>query len=102
MEVYRILCTVVLLIGLCTPCEGLFGSTSLQDYIDSFVDAAKYKLEGKLSLNDSTISQIWSYFKSKYNRVYSSIGLLEIKLFLKILLCFFDYRRRERTFSCIS
>jgi len=97
MEVYRILCTVVLLIGLCTPCEGLFGSTSLQDYIDSFVDAAKYKLEGKLSLNDSTISQIWSYFKSKYNRVYSSIGLLEIRLFLKILFCvFFVDEEKER------
>ena len=75
------LSTVIILLGLCIPCEGLFGSTSLQDYIDSFVDAAKFKLEGKLSLNDSTISHIWSYFKTKYNRAYSSMGLLEIKLF---------------------
>ncbi|CAF1551468.1 unnamed protein product [Adineta ricciae] len=65
--------TVILLIGLCMPSEGLFSGASLQDYIDSFVDVAKYKIEGKLSLNDSSIGQIWSFFKSKYGRVYSSI-----------------------------
>ncbi|CAF1360292.1 unnamed protein product [Adineta steineri] len=73
MKTYRILFTFILLIGLCRPSEGLFNSISLQDYIDSFVDAAKFKIEEKLSLNDSTISHIWSYFKTKYNRVYSSI-----------------------------
>ena len=74
----RMLCTTILLIGLCTTSEGLFGGASLQDYIDSFVDAAKYKIEGKLSLNDSSIGQIWSFFKSKYGRVYTSIGLYRV------------------------
>ncbi|UJR21801.1 hypothetical protein I4U23_024879 [Adineta vaga] len=69
MKVYRILCTVILLSG----CQGLFSGTSLQDYIESFVDAAKFKIEGKLNMNDSSISQIWSFFKSKYGRVYSSM-----------------------------
>jgi hypothetical protein len=74
MKLYWILFSVIFLLSSCTPTQGLFTSSSLQDYIDSFVDAAKYKLDGILNLNDSTIDRIWSYFKSKYGRVYSSLG----------------------------
>jgi hypothetical protein len=68
-----ILFSVILLLGFCTSAQGLFGTSTLQDYADSFVDAAKYQINGMLSLNDSSISRIWSYFQSRYNRSYSSI-----------------------------
>jgi hypothetical protein len=74
MKVDRILFTVIILIGLCIPCQGIFGGTSLQDFVDDIVDAAKSHFEGILSLNDSAIGEIWYFFKSKYRRVYSSIG----------------------------
>lgn len=67
-----------LLLIFCTPTEGLFGGSSLQEYVDGFVDAAKFQLNGILSLNDSSINRIWSYFKSKYGRAYSSLGLFGI------------------------
>ncbi|CAF1582317.1 unnamed protein product [Rotaria magnacalcarata] len=73
MRSYGIFFIGIFSIGLYTPCEGIFGSSSLQDYIDSLVDAARFKFDGVLSLNDSAIHQIWSFFKNKYGRVYSSI-----------------------------
>jgi hypothetical protein len=74
MKLYWILFSAFFLLSFCKPAQGLFGDSSLQDYIDNFVDAAKFKLNGILSLNDSTINRIWSYFKSKYGRAYSSLG----------------------------
>ncbi|CAF3280247.1 unnamed protein product [Rotaria socialis] len=74
MRLYGIFFTGIILISLCTPCEGIFGSSSLQDYVDSLVDAAKFKFDGVLNLNDSVINQIWSAFKTKYGRAYSSLG----------------------------
>jgi hypothetical protein len=72
MKLFAIVLTVIILIG---SSEGLFGGQSVQDYIDNLVDKAKLKLEETLSLNDSTIQYIWTYFKSKYHRAYSSFGL---------------------------
>ncbi|CAF0831642.1 unnamed protein product [Rotaria sp. Silwood1] len=72
MKLYWFLFSAIYLFGLYKPTQGLFDGSSLQDYIDNFVDAAKFKLEGMLSLNDSTVSRIWSYFKSKYGRAYAS------------------------------
>ena len=74
MKWYGILFTLIVLIVLCKPCEGLFHRLSLQDYVDSFIDAAKFQIEGILSLNDSSINKIWTFFKSKYGRGYSSFG----------------------------
>jgi hypothetical protein len=74
MKLHWILVSAICLLIFCTPTQGLFSGTSLQDYVDSFVDAAKYKFDGMLSLNDSVVSRIWSYFKSKYGRAYSSLG----------------------------
>ena len=74
MKFYGILFTAILLIGLSIPCEGLFHGTSFQDYVDSFVDAAQFQLDGIININASSISDIWSYFKSKYGRIYSSFG----------------------------
>ncbi len=74
MKLYWILLSSIFLLSFCTPVQGLFGDSSLQDYIDNFVDATKFKLNGILSLNDSAINRIWSYFKSKYGRAYSSLG----------------------------
>jgi hypothetical protein len=74
MKVYRILFSISIFLGLFLPCEGLFGGDSLQDFIDGFVDAAKFHLEGIISLNDSAIHEMWYYFKTKYHRVYSTIG----------------------------
>lgn len=70
---WAVLCALCLL-GCCAPVQGLFGSSSLQDYVDGLVDAAKFKLEGMLSINDSTVNRMWSYFKSTYGRAYSSMG----------------------------
>ncbi|CAF2421402.1 unnamed protein product [Rotaria sp. Silwood2] len=72
MKLHWFLFSAIYLFGLCKPTQGLFDGLSLQDYIDNFVDAAKFKLNGMLSLNDSTVSRIWSYFKSKYGRAYAS------------------------------
>jgi hypothetical protein len=74
MKLYWILLSTIFLLGFCTPAQGLFGGLSLQDYIDGIVDATKFKINGILSLNDSTIARVWSYFKSKYGRVYTSLG----------------------------
>ena len=74
MKLHWILFSAIVLLSFCTPTQGLFGGLSLQDYVDNFIDAAKFKLDGILSLNDSTINRIWSYFKSKYGRAYSSLG----------------------------
>lgn len=75
MKVPGILFSTLLLLVFCTPTEGLFGGASLQDYVDGFVDAAKFQINGMLSLNDSSVNRIWTYFKSKYGRAYSSLGL---------------------------
>lgn len=74
MKVYWILFSTFILFNFCIPVQGLFSDSNLQDYVDSFIDAAKFKLNGILSLNDSSINRIWSYFKSKYGRAYSSLG----------------------------
>jgi hypothetical protein len=74
MKLHWILFSAILLLGFCTPAQGLFSGLSLQDYVDQVVDNTKFKLNGILSLNDSTVVRIWSYFKSKYGRVYSSFG----------------------------
>jgi hypothetical protein len=74
MKLHWLLFSAIFLLGFCTPAQGLFGSSSLQNYIDNLVDAAKFQLNGMLSLNDSTINRIWSYFKSQYGRSYSSLG----------------------------
>ena len=55
-------------------CEGLFGGASFQDYVDRVVDVAKLQLDGVVNLNDSAINNIWMYFKTKYGRVYSTVG----------------------------
>ena len=62
MKLYRILFSISIFLGLFLPCEGLFGGDSLQDYIDSFVDTAKFKLNGILSLNDSAINRYMVLF----------------------------------------
>ena len=74
MKLYWVLLSAIFLLGFCTPAQGLFGGASLQDYIDQVVDNAKLQLNGILSLNDSTVNRIWTYFKSKYGRVYTSLG----------------------------
>jgi len=74
MKLYGILFAVIFLISLCTASDELLGRTSLQDYIDSFIDAARFKYQGVLSLNDTAIRRIWSFFKAKYHRLYSSSG----------------------------
>ena len=74
MKVYRILFKVIFVLGLCLSCEGFFKSESLQDFIEDIVDIAKFHYNGMRSLNDSTINEIWYFFKTKYHRVYSSIG----------------------------
>ncbi|CAF3536832.1 unnamed protein product [Rotaria socialis] len=72
MKFYWVLFSTIFLLSIFTPTESLFSGTTFQDFVDSFVDASKFKFEGILSLNDSAISRIWSYFKSKYGRVYAS------------------------------
>ncbi|CAF0799668.1 unnamed protein product [Adineta ricciae] len=73
MKLQWILFFSICLVGFSTPVQGLFSGTSLQDYIDGLVDAAKFKIQGMVSLNDTTVGRMWSYFKSKYGRVYSSL-----------------------------
>lgn len=73
MKLYGILFTTIFLLSIFVPAQSLFGGTSLQDFVDSFIDAAKFKLDGIDSLNDTAIGHIWSYFKTKYGRVYSSL-----------------------------
>ena len=69
------LVVAVLVLAAATTAEGLFSSgSSLQNYVDGFVDAAKARVEGAVSLNDTAVSRIWAYFKTKYGRTYSSMG----------------------------
>ncbi|CAF3313614.1 unnamed protein product [Rotaria sp. Silwood2] len=72
MKLYIILFTLILLIGLCTSSEEFHDRRSLQDYVDRLVDANKFRLQGVSSINDTTIRRIWSFFKEKYRRFYSS------------------------------
>lgn len=97
MKLHWVLFSAILLLGFCTPIEGLFGSSSLQDYIDGFVDAAKFQINGMLSLNDSTVSRVWSYFKSHYGRAYSSLGLFEMSSFCfpRISFVFFSQTKKN-------
>ncbi|CAF3763071.1 unnamed protein product [Rotaria sp. Silwood1] len=75
MKLYVILFTLIFLIGFCTSTDQLLAHTSLQDYVDNFVADGKIQLlSGRLKLNDSVIRQIWSFFKEKYHRFYSSNG----------------------------
>ncbi|CAF3966931.1 unnamed protein product [Rotaria sordida] len=74
MKLYGILFIVIFLISLCTASDELLDRRSLQDYIDSFIDIGKLKNEGVLSLNGTTLRKIWSFFKAKYHRSYSSTG----------------------------
>ena len=75
MKLYEIIFAVSFLIAVTVPCEGLFNGESLQDYIDRFVDRTKARWEDVVNLNDSAVNRIWNYFKTKYDRVYSSSGL---------------------------
>ncbi|CAF4310722.1 unnamed protein product, partial [Rotaria sordida] len=73
MKLYVILFTLILLIGFCTSTNRLLARRSLQDYVDSFVNIGKIQLRGGvLKLNDTVIRRIWSFFKAKYRRIYSS------------------------------
>ncbi|CAF4217233.1 unnamed protein product [Rotaria sordida] len=74
MKLYGILFIVIFLIDLCTARDKFLDRRSLQDYIDSFIDIGKLKNEGVLSLNGTTLRKIWSFFKAKYHRWYSSTG----------------------------
>ncbi|CAF3301378.1 unnamed protein product [Rotaria sp. Silwood2] len=74
MKLSIILFSLILLVGLCTSSEEFHDRRSLQEYVDSFVDVNKFKLRGSSSINGSAISQIWSFFKAKYRRYYSSTG----------------------------
>ena len=65
---------VILVVCLNLPVNAFFGTDSLQDFVESLVDATKFKLEGQLNLNDSAFGRVWSMFKSNYGRAYSSIG----------------------------
>lgn len=78
MRISSFLCFTVLLLVCAVPAQGLFSSGSLQDYVEGLVDAAQFKLQGMLSVNDSTLGRIWSYFKTKYGRAYASLGQLHI------------------------
>lgn len=73
MKSCGILFLTIVLLGFCvTKTDGLFESLNLQEYVDKVVDIAKFKLDGILSVNDSTVSRIWSFFKTTYGRSYSS------------------------------
>ncbi|CAF1251730.1 unnamed protein product [Rotaria sordida] len=72
MKLYGILFTFILLIGLSSCRDKFLTRTSVQDYVDKFVDVVKFKHQGILSLNKTAIRQIWSFFKAKYRRFYSS------------------------------
>ncbi|CAF3825991.1 unnamed protein product [Rotaria sp. Silwood1] len=75
MKLYVILFTLILLISFCTSTDQLLARRSLQDYVDHFVDTGKIQFRGgTLKLNDTVIRQIWSFFKAKYHRLYSSNG----------------------------
>ena len=100
MKLSAILCCSIFLLVCAAPAQGLFGSGSLQDYVEGLVDATKFRVEGMLSLNDSSISRIWSYFKSKYGRTYSSIG--ESWTFFCIRRRFSLFRGGKATFSRLS
>ena len=90
MKLPWVLFSAILFLGFSTPVEGIFGSLGLQDYIDGLVDAAKFQINGMLSVNDSSITRIWSYFKAKYGRAYSSLGLFGMSsLFTRIFLSTF-------------
>lgn len=75
MRLNAIIYVVLVLFVTHERCAGLFGGASLQDYIDRVVDVAKLHFDTVASMNDSTISNIFNFFKSKYGRVYSSLGL---------------------------
>ncbi len=74
MKLYWILCTAILLIGICVPCEGFLSQGPFQDFIDNYVDIEKFKQEGIRSLNSTAMKHIWDYFKSKFRRHYSTTG----------------------------
>lgn len=75
MKLYWILFTGILLIDLYVPCEGLFGTSGpFQDFVDKFVDIDKFKDIGLKSLNSTAWETIWAFFKTKFNRHYSSSG----------------------------
>ena len=87
---------VVLFTVAAIPANGLFTeSLSIQDYVDQFIDSAKNRF-----LNESSIGQIWSFFKSNYGRVYSSIG--EFDHHLTSHLALIDFRGRETTAADLS
>ncbi|CAF1330228.1 unnamed protein product [Rotaria sordida] len=74
MKLYGILFAIIFLIGLCTARDKFLGRTSLQNYVDSFVNTGELKYQGVLSLNNTVLRKIWSFFKAKYRRLYSSTG----------------------------
>ncbi|CAF4032068.1 unnamed protein product, partial [Rotaria sordida] len=49
------------------------GDAAVKLYRENFVNTGKIQLRGGvLKLNDTVIRQIWSFFKAKYRRIYSS------------------------------
>jgi len=74
MKLYWILFIAIVLIGIYVPCEGFLSQGPLQEFIDNNVDIEKFKQQGIKSVNDTTLKHIWSYFKSKHARHYSSSG----------------------------
>lgn len=79
MRAPAVLCLALLLLVCAVPAQGLFGSGSLQEYVENLVDAAQFQLQGMLSVNDSTVSRIWTYFKTKYGRAYASVGRVNLR-----------------------
>jgi hypothetical protein len=66
--------TAILLIGIYVPCEGHIDSTNFQGFIDNYIDVETFKEEGFKSVNATAIHHIWTYFKTKFLRQYSSSG----------------------------
>ena len=100
MKIDILLTVVAFLLVFSPPVHGLFASNSLQEYIESFIDAAKFEFEGTINLNESAIGQIWFYFKSNYGRVYSSVG--SYSGLITGCISLFTPRGREATSPCLS
>jgi hypothetical protein len=66
---------LLLLVGeLSGPAHGLFEGTTVQDYMDSFVDEEKFRQHGITDLNETTRDFIWSFFKAFHQRTFLSDG----------------------------
>ncbi|CAF5039154.1 unnamed protein product, partial [Rotaria sp. Silwood1] len=73
MKLFSIIFLAIYVFGIFgKPSEDSHNDKSVQEYVDSLVDHDKFKSKGMHSLNDTTIKNIWSHFKSKHNRSYHS------------------------------